>query len=369
MEANPEHDQALVRAALDGGPDGFAPIVARYKDMVFAVALSRLGNFHDAEDVAQKTFVRAYTWLQRLKEPARLSAWMRAIAIRCAIDHSKQRAMVPLDSVEEPVSPEPTALEALETKERRQQVLEAIGRLPPSQRETLALFYLGGHSVKQIAAIREAPLGTVKRRLHDARKRLKEEMVTMVEDVLNKEAPGEDFGERVYEAVLAYGRNNTPAWDPQRVDQVRQNVEKGFGGFVKGLETQHWRTRRDTLALLELAFPTHVEEAIELIKNSLSDTNKTVRWIALEMLMLDRTGVSRDRKRREFLPMVIQMLFDASKEVRLCAANTLRDWAADVPLETAARAVVSERDDRNFGSMHRLLKAVLGSRREAEIAA
>lgn len=363
-----EDDAALVAAALDGKPDSFAPIVARYKDMVFGVAVSRLRHFHDAEDVAQETFVRAYTWLRRLKEPARLGAWIRTIAIRCVIDHVEVRENVSLDQVEEPVAPGPTALEALETEERRRGVLDAIGRLPPSQRETLTLYYLGGHSIRQIAAIREAPLGTVKRRLHDARKRLKEEMIDMVQEVFNEEAPGEEFADRVFETVNAYGKGYTSPWEPDRVAQVQQYAEKGFAGFIRALNTPHWRTRRDALALLEMAFPTHLEEAIELIKRCLKDTNKTVRWIAFEML-LDKTGVPEDRVRQEFLPLILPMLFDRSREVRTCVAHNLCDWAADVPLETAARAVVAEASDRNLGTMRHLLQKVLEAQAAKEKAA
>jgi RNA polymerase sigma-70 factor (ECF subfamily) len=335
-----------------------APIVARYKGMVFGVAVARLRHFHDAEDVAQETFVRAYTRLGRLKEPARLGAWLRAIAIRCAIDHVKARENVSLDQVEEPAAPGPTALEALETEERRREVLDAIERLPPSQRETLTLYYLGGHSINQIAAIREAPLGTVKRRLHDARKRLREEMIDMVQEVFHEEAPGEEFADCVFETVNAYGKGYTSPWEPDRVVQVQQYAEKGFAGFTRALNTPHWRTRRDALALLEMAFPTHFEDAIELIKQCLEDTNKTVRWIALEML-LDRTGVSEDRIRGEFLPLILPMLFDRSREVRSCVAHNLGNWAADVPLETAARAVVAEPSERNLDTMRHLLQQVL----------
>ena len=65
-------DAALVAHALQNGPEASGPIIERYKDAVFGVALSRLRNFHDAEDLTQTTFVEALNTMERLKDPARL---------------------------------------------------------------------------------------------------------------------------------------------------------------------------------------------------------------------------------------------------------------------------------------------------------
>lgn len=85
-------DAALVANALTNGPQAFAPIIERYKDAVFGVALSRLRNFHDAEDLTQTTFVEAFDAIARLKEPDRLGAWLRTIAIHRCINFLKGRA-------------------------------------------------------------------------------------------------------------------------------------------------------------------------------------------------------------------------------------------------------------------------------------
>ena len=64
-------DAELYAAAMAGGSEAFAPIVERYADAVFGVALSRLGNFHDAQDVAQQAFVAR--WTQGLRAPRRVA--------------------------------------------------------------------------------------------------------------------------------------------------------------------------------------------------------------------------------------------------------------------------------------------------------
>ena len=53
-------DAIVVAEALENGPEGFAPIIRRYQDAVFGVALARVRNFHDAEDVTQGVFLEAF---------------------------------------------------------------------------------------------------------------------------------------------------------------------------------------------------------------------------------------------------------------------------------------------------------------------
>ena len=81
-------DASLVAAALQGGPEAYAPIVRRYQDTVFGVALGRLGHPHDAEDIAQSVLVEGWERLADLRNPERLGPWLRSIAVR----HSCSRA-------------------------------------------------------------------------------------------------------------------------------------------------------------------------------------------------------------------------------------------------------------------------------------
>jgi DNA-directed RNA polymerase specialized sigma24 family protein len=57
--------------AMAGGPEAFSPIVERYQDAVFGIALARVRDFHEAEDIAQSAFVEAFERLDSLKDPAR----------------------------------------------------------------------------------------------------------------------------------------------------------------------------------------------------------------------------------------------------------------------------------------------------------
>src|SRR5262249_9794833 len=74
--------EAIVSAALCGDTDTFAPLVRRFQDMAVAYALSILGNYHDAEDVAQAAFLDAYRTLNQLENPTAFGAWLRKIVFK-----------------------------------------------------------------------------------------------------------------------------------------------------------------------------------------------------------------------------------------------------------------------------------------------
>jgi RNA polymerase sigma-70 factor, ECF subfamily len=313
MEATqPANDAALVAAALAEGAEAFAPIVERYKHAVFAVALARVRRFHDAEDAAQQTFVRAYGGLSQLTEPQRLGSWLRAIAIRCALDVvDSRRETVALDEIAEPASAEPTPEDLLEAAERRRMVLEAVARLPRAQRETVTLHYLGGNPIRQIAALVDAPEGTVKRRLHDARKRLKEEVLAMVEEVLQEGVPDEGFTERVFGLLNAYPDKRN-MWSSEIEAELARLGSDSVDGFARALDSPHWQTRRAAVSYLD-ALPV-TDQVIALLRKALQDSNKKVRKFALGTVPeLDMEDV---RKCREFAPQVNRMLFDPSRQVR-----------------------------------------------------
>ena len=102
-------------------------------------------------------------------------------------------------------TPTPTPQARLEASELRQRVLDAIGRLSKTQRETVTLYYISEYSQAEVASILGVPVGTIKRRLHDARERLKEGLLDMVEEVLKDSGPDSAL------AARSRGRTAGPA--------------------------------------------------------------------------------------------------------------------------------------------------------------
>ncbi len=351
-------DEALVAAALAGGPEAFAPIIERYKDAVFGIALAKVRNYHDAEDIAQTVFVEAFQTLKSLREAGRLGPWLRTIAINRSINHLHRKPLVAgLDDMTGVSDPGPTPHAEMEQKELRERVLAEIGRLSKAQRETTTLFYIDGFTQEQIAQLQEIPVGTVKRRLHDARSRLKKGMMEMVEEVLKDSAPKDDFADRVFELLNAYP-NRPNMWKPRISAEIQKIGSAGEEGFARALQAPFWQTRRAAAAYLDEIPPT--ETTIALLKQALSDSNKKVRKFAMGALM--DIDVPDQRRREEFLPLVIPMLLDRSKKVRLNLVWVLRRWAADLPGDILVEALLEERDPMVRWNLEYLARLALRSR-------
>ena len=359
-------DIALVAAALSGGPETFSPIIERYQDAVFAVALARLRDFHDAEDIAQEVFIEAFEHLGRLDDPFKLGAWLRSITIHRCIDLLRQRReVVDVEEIAEQVEYSSNSHSEIEQQELRAQVMAAIGRLSKKQRETTTLFYINGYSQEEIASIQEVPTGTVKRRLHDARKKLKEGMIGMVEDVLKSGAPKEDFGERVFNILSRYRRPVTP-WDEldEMASTLREIGMQGMDGFVKALESPYFQTRRFAVRILP-ASGLSQEVIEELLKKALNDTSKKVRKLAfleLTYIMHEDEG-----KRKDIVPYLLPLLTDPSWHIRSYVAWQLHYFEGDakegcakyVPLDCVVDAFLGEKDQRVQRSLRELMRAVL----------
>ena len=325
-------DSGLAAAALAGGPEAFAPIVERYQDAVFAVALARVRDFHAAQDIAQNVLIEAYQRLGSLREPQRLGAWLRRITVHRSLDVLRQRKeMVSLDAVAE------QAVITRADHELRDEVMRAVLRLSKVQRETVTLFYINGYTTNEVAEMLDVPLGTIKARLHDARTRLKEDMLHMVEDVLKSEAPREDFSRRVYEALTA-----KLSWS-QRVDQLSEVGAKGLDGWLRAFRSPNYRHRRTVMAhQRRMHSPETLETVLAVLKEALKDRNKKVRRSAADGVL--SVPVSEQRKRAELVPLVVPLLEDCSKRVRRMAAFYLLPYADLVPLVLAVKALAGEPD-------------------------
>ncbi len=345
-------DSALVAAALAGGPRAFEPIVERYQDAVFGVALARVGNFHDAQDIAQAVLVEAYERLSNLREPDRLGAWLRKMTIHRSQDlwRRRQREMTTLDEIPEP------AANATPGNDLREEVLRAISRLSKVQREAVTLFYINGYSVAEVAGMCDVPEGTVKARLHDARSRLKEEMVHVVEDVLKSEAPKDEFARRVYEAVT-----QSLSWRVLN-ETVSTIGPRGLDGWLRAMESPNWMHRRVAMQVEHhLHSGENLETILEALKRALKDRNKKIRRSAADAIL--SIEVDEPRMRREIVPLVVPLLADPSKRVRRMTAFYLLPFADQVPLAPAVEALAVESDPNKRWALVELARRIAASRK------
>lgn len=160
---------------VNDAPDAAAEFEARLPELgrlAFRVAYSVLRQRPDAEDVAQEALVRAFRGLRSLRDPRALKGWLVRTAFRLALDERRRYARrgARQDSGE-PAAPETPADEL-----GRRRLLEALDALPEKLRLALTLSALEGYDIREVAALLGVPEGTVKSRLHLARRRLAERL-------------------------------------------------------------------------------------------------------------------------------------------------------------------------------------------------
>lgn len=176
MERNPDAvlDEYLVVLAQGGSRAAFARLAGRWMPRLRRHAQRLLFSPERAGDAVQEAWLNIASGLRRLDDPARFPAWAFAITSRKCIDAIRRR------SRDHRLAAEATAVTAVAGAfdpvagaDTRLDLSAAIGRLPVDQRLLVSLFYGEDLSVHDIAAALSLPPGTVKSRLHAARRALK----------------------------------------------------------------------------------------------------------------------------------------------------------------------------------------------------
>ena len=172
----------LVERAQIGDREAYGELVTRFQGSVYAMALARVRNPLEAQELAQDVFVHAMKKLPQLRDPRCFAGWLRQITARMAINRVTRRGVLfgaspdLLDAIADKVR---TAEEHVAVGEAVGQLKVGLARLKTLDRLTLEAFYLHGRSLKQMAREFEVPTGTIKRRLHVARLRLREVLETI----------------------------------------------------------------------------------------------------------------------------------------------------------------------------------------------
>ena len=197
-------DAELVRRARAGDKSAFGTLIERYQGAVYGYTYHRLGDFDDAQDVAQEAFLAAYHQLAVLREPAKFAGWLRGIATNHCRRHlrARQREPVSLDAEEIIlVDGKPTPEDRLEENELQLLAARLLAGLTEENRLTMTLRYLDDLSYEEIGRFLDVPVSTVKGRLYKSRKKLEKEMILMVKRTFDGNKLGGDFAERVMQRV------------------------------------------------------------------------------------------------------------------------------------------------------------------------
>ncbi len=177
----PHPDQELIAASLSGDRSAFGALVLRYRELVLSVAYRTCGDRALAEDIAQETFVRAWEKLDTFRLEGNWRGWICRIASNLTVDAlRRQKPSVDITLVS-PSSPDGQPERQLLETERAGAVRAAILKLPVHVRSALVLREYEGLSYAEIAEALDIPIGTVKSRLNDARRRLSRELAPYME--------------------------------------------------------------------------------------------------------------------------------------------------------------------------------------------
>lgn len=175
-------ESVLIQRCRGGSKDAYGAIVNKYMKDAYFIALGLVGNREDALDLSQEAFIRAYTNIRSLNLNWGFFPWFYQILRNLCFSHLRKRRSRPscsLDAITEQTgasfesdcaAPET----AIQTKELRSQIWQAIAKLDEKHREVIVLRHFRNLSYEQMSKVLFCSVGTVTSRLYHARMKLKE---------------------------------------------------------------------------------------------------------------------------------------------------------------------------------------------------
>ena len=185
------------RASLQEQHDAFTGLVHESQHIVFALALASLRHVEDAKDASQNAFATAWRRLGQLRDPKAFDAWLKSIVVNECARWRRQRPLLPEDAAV------PVAVEA-EVHDRDYQDLlaTALAELPEPERHVTVLFYFLGYTQSQIARLLRVKPGTVGKRMHSARLRIRRRLPRSVRGDFVRHQPSAEFVALVRSGLL-----------------------------------------------------------------------------------------------------------------------------------------------------------------------
>ena len=174
-------ERELVVRAQAGDVHAAGELFVRFWRAARAAAYAVVRDMASAEDAAAEAFRVALPQLDRLRDPDRFGPWLRRIVRRVARRESTRshRDSESLDHTLPATTPDPTL--SLERREMALLVSQAVERLPAAEREAVVLYYFEGYAGDEAARFLDIPVGSLRRRLHDGRIRLRRQLTRTLE--------------------------------------------------------------------------------------------------------------------------------------------------------------------------------------------
>jgi RNA polymerase sigma-70 factor (ECF subfamily) len=179
-------DKDHVERCRDGHPEDFGLLVDRYQKPLFSFLASRVGNYPQAEEAAQESFVRAFLSLKKLRKPESFYSWLLGIAARVA--QEQFRSEIHRRQGREAAE---TMMSSAAAERADYPLEEVIALLPENHRQVILLRYYEGLSCQEVATRLAQPLGTVTKTLSRAYALLRQELGARerAEETVNRTEP------------------------------------------------------------------------------------------------------------------------------------------------------------------------------------
>jgi len=186
-------DGPLVRQTLEGNRGSFDILISKYQRQAVAVSYRLLGNTHDALEVTQDAFLKAFSSLATLQKPDAFGGWLMRIVSNLSLNYRRSRrtrSQLPLDDLLGPTEPSQTSgpgtsewmgrsgdpVRNLESQEMGQRLQQALALLPEKQRLAIIMFTIEEMPQKQVAEALGCSVEAVKWHVFQGRKKLKDLM-------------------------------------------------------------------------------------------------------------------------------------------------------------------------------------------------
>jgi len=195
MQEDRQHEAELIRRILAGETDLFHELIRPYEKMVYVTIFTMLRNEAEAEDAAQEVMINAFRHLKSFRGDSKFSTWLITIAMNEGRQRLRKIKRAAEDSLEDTVEEREgdftpafltdwreIPLEALERKELRHKLREAVETLPKIYREVFVLRDLQEMNQEETAAALGITISAVKVRLHRARIMLQKTLVPYLKE-------------------------------------------------------------------------------------------------------------------------------------------------------------------------------------------
>ncbi|MCT2536101.1 RNA polymerase sigma factor SigW [Aquibacillus koreensis] len=177
----------IVKQVKKGDQSAFEDIVNFYQNKVYQICFRMVGNAHEAEDLAQEAFIRAYVNIHTFDDKRKFSTWLYRIATNLSIDRIRKKkpdyfldAEVKgtdgLDMYSQLPAEQALPEEEVESLELQSYIQQEIMQLPTKYRSVIALRFVDELSLIEISEILNIPVGTVKTRIHRGREALRKRL-------------------------------------------------------------------------------------------------------------------------------------------------------------------------------------------------